>query len=80
MKIICTDSHLIVYADKDVVESVVEITSFEKVSHKKYLVQSAKGEIEVTREDNCGCGNQLRGFHPYQGVPQVAYYPSLKGT
>lgn len=79
-KVICSDKYLIVFVDKNVVQFVSEIVSYEKLSYKKYIVQTIDGEIIVDRESNCGCGNQLRGWHPYVGVPHLAQYPSLKGT
>jgi len=79
-KVIATNEWLIVYSDKNVVQSVMKLESFEKLSYKEYTVQTDVGSIVVRREDNCGCGNQLRGFHPYQGIPYIAHYPYLKGT
>lgn len=80
MKVIVTDSHVVVFVDKDVVQFVTKLISFEKKSYKLYVIQTESGEITVTREDNCGCGNQLRGFHPYVGIAHTAQYPFLKGT
>jgi hypothetical protein len=79
-KIYLTDKYLVVYLDANVVRFVAEILSYEKVSYKQYVVQTPEGEVIVSREENCGCGNSLRGFHPYQGIPHIAHYPSLKGT
>lgn len=25
----------------------------------------------IVRDDHCGCGSRLRGFHPYPGVPRI---------
>jgi len=79
-KVIATDKYFIVYSDYDVVEFLSEFISFEKVDYKTYVAQTSDGEITVKREDNCGCGNRLKGYHPFVGVREVARYPFLKGT
>lgn len=80
LKVVCTAEYVIVYADKDVVQFITKLISFEKKSYKLFIIQTTDGEMIVTREDNCGCGNQLRGFNPFVGVPHIAQYPFLKGT
>jgi hypothetical protein len=81
LKIIATSDHLVVFSDKEVVMHVWELDSFEKVDRNTYRVIAKNGsEILVHRENNCGCGNQLRGWNPYIGKPHIAHYPQLKGT
>jgi hypothetical protein len=81
LKIIATSDHLIVYKDKDVVERVWELASFEKLDYKTFEVLTKDGTtVTVNRENNCGCGNSLRGYNPYASKPHIAHYPSLKGT
>lgn len=81
LKIIATSDHLVVFSDKEIALNVWELDSFEKVDRNTYKVITEDGqEILVHRENNCGCGNQLRGWNPYTGKPHIAHYPSLKGT
>lgn len=80
LKVVCTDKWLVVFVDANIVQLVTRVNSYEKLSYKKYVMQTDDGEVTITREDNCGCGNSLRGFHPYVGIPHVARYPFLKGT
>lgn len=81
MKIIATSDHLVAFLDKEVVGAVWILTSFEKVDRNTYRVLTAEDDwVTVKRENNCGCGNQLRGWHPYQGKSHIAHYPFLRGT
>lgn len=80
LKIIATDSHLVIYEDFDLPLRTYELLSWEQVDRKTYIVQTDAGQLTIKREENCGCGNRLRGFHPFLGVPHIAHYPDLKGT
>lgn len=81
LRIIVTSDHLVVFSDKEVVLNVWELASFEKVDRNTYKVITKDGQtVLVHRENNCGCGNQLRGWNPYIGKPHIAHYPQLKGT
>jgi hypothetical protein len=81
LRIIATSDHLVAFTDKGIVGAVWSLTFFEKVDRNTYRVITADNVgITVRRENNCGCGNQLRGWNPYVGKPHIAHYPQLKGT
>lgn len=81
LRIIVTDSHIVIYGDKEFLLDVHPIESFEKINGRQFKVVTKQGDtITIYRENNCGCGNQLRGWNPYMGKPHIAHYPSLKGT
>lgn len=73
-RVIVTDSHFYVLSDgldgpkTDVSEKLV---SFEGNHRDGFTIVTEEATYFAVKAESCGCGSQIRGFHPYLGVPHV---------
>lgn len=74
-RVIVTDNRLYVLQDSvDGPEAVVneDLSSFSGGPKEGWIAITTFGTYHIKREDNCGCGSRLRGYHPFLGVPYAA--------
>lgn len=80
-KIIVTDNRVYVIQPGPVIvyESATDYDSFDRSSRSEYTVLTGTADIVTFRRArNCGCGSQLRGIHPFMGVPYAPRKPVTK--
>lgn len=79
-RIIVTDNRFYVLTDDvDGPEALVNeaLTDFSGNNKTGFTVVTENSTYLVRREDNCGCGSRLRGYHPFLGVPHEARNPGI---
>lgn len=74
VRAVVTDSQLYVFMDgnpRPQEELIVDLYDYEVLSrtHSRVITDNDKEQIEITKRAGCGCGNKLRGFRPFPGVP-----------
>lgn len=74
---VVTDTELYVFVDSNPrpVKAFSEhIYDFQSTSRTRFIVtidDDEQSEYIVSRRAGCGCGNKLRGFRPFPGIPLV---------
>jgi hypothetical protein len=69
LRIIVTDRYIIAWNDVHDRIYTEPITGFTRVTYKEYLITVGDSIIKVKKTQGCGCGSQLKSFHPFQGIP-----------
>lgn len=74
-RIIATDNRLYVLTDDvdgpcDLLNE--ELVEFSGGPKEGWTAKTVYNTYHIKREDNCGCGSRLRGYHPFLGVPYAA--------
>lgn len=74
-RVIVTDNRIYVLQDSvDGPEAVINegLSSFSGGPKEGWTAVTTLATYHIKREDNCGCGSRLRGYHPFLGVPYAA--------
>lgn len=76
VRTVVTDTELYVFQDASpqpisvVVEPLYDHSALSRTAHK-VTSDETRGEYLIERQSGCGCGNKLKGFRPFPGVPLV---------
>lgn len=75
-RVVVTDSEVYVFMDGNPPAPTIQehIFDFKSVSRTSFVVtldDDERTELQVNRRAGCGCGNKLRGFRPFPGVPLI---------
>ncbi len=73
-RVIVTEDTLYVFKDNNptpALELSALLYDFESISRTRYKVvtDDEREEIVITKRAGCGCGNKLKGFRAFPGVP-----------
>lgn len=70
---IVSENTIYVFMNGSPPEAVVteKLSDFTSVNRNRYTATTddTNEEIIITKRAGCGCGNRLRGFRPFPGVP-----------
>lgn len=74
VRVVVTDTELYVFQDSNprpIEVLIAPIYDYESLSrvHFRVVTDDAREQIEINKRAGCGCGNKLRGFRPFPGVP-----------
>lgn len=75
IRAIVSDTHFYVFEDTlegPQATEKYELVSFDGKPSTGYTVETTEGVFHIIRQQNCGCGSRLRGFHPFAGVPHIS--------
>lgn len=74
VRVVVTEDTLYVFQDSNPTPTAVMIEAlydFEARSRTRYVVTTddEREEIVISKRAGCGCGNKLKGFRAFPGVP-----------
>lgn len=73
-RVIVTDSHFYVLTDGlagPVSPVSEELVAFDGNHREGFTIVTTEATYFAKKAPSCGCGSQIRGFHPYLHVPHV---------
>lgn len=76
VRAVVTDDTLYVFQDANphpvevLVAAIDEYSSISR-THWRVIADDTLEKIEINKRAGCGCGNKLRGFNAFPGVPMV---------
>lgn len=73
-RVIVTDSYFYILTDSiegPCTKVSEKLVSFAGNHREGFTITTDKATYVAKKAPSCGCGSQIRGFHPYLGVPHV---------